>query len=71
MWGVVGLGGGTALAVLLAATRGSSVTLVVLVLLCGIGGVLACDHALSRTVRRREERMSAEFPTVATVGAPR
>ncbi|MGO3815868.1 MAG: type II secretion system F family protein, partial [Cellulosimicrobium funkei] len=66
VWGVVGLGGGTALAVLLAATRGSSVAaLVILVLLCGVGGVLACDHALTRAVRRREERMLAEFPTVA------
>lgn len=66
VWGVVGLGGGTALAVLLAATRGSSAAaLLVLVLLCGAGGVLACDHALTRAVRRREERMLAEFPTVA------
>ena len=66
VWGVVGLALGTLAAVGLASTRGSSVVLLVLLaLLCGVGGVLACDHALTRTVRRREERMLAEFPTVA------
>jgi tight adherence protein C len=66
VWGVLGLAAGTFLAVLLAATRGSSVvSLVLLALLCGVGGILACDQMLSRAVRRREERMLAEFPTVA------
>ncbi|MFC8921316.1 type II secretion system F family protein [Cellulosimicrobium sp. NPDC057127] len=66
VWGVLGLAAGTLLAVLLAATRGSSVVaLVLLALLCGVGGVLACDQHLARAVRRREERMLAEFPTVA------
>ncbi|MTG90002.1 pilus assembly protein TadB [Cellulosimicrobium sp. BIT-GX5] len=66
VWGVAGLAVGTFAAVALAATRGSSVvSLVLLALLCGVGGVLACDQALTRAVRRREERMLAEFPTVA------
>jgi tight adherence protein C len=66
VWGVLGLAAGTFLAVVLAATRGSSVvSLVLLALLCGVGGILACDQMLSRAVRRREERMLAEFPTVA------
>ncbi|WP_069387530.1 type II secretion system F family protein [Cellulosimicrobium cellulans] len=66
VWGVLGLAAGTLLAVVLAATRGSSVVaLVLLALLCGVGGVLACDQHLARAVRRREERMLAEFPTVA------
>lgn len=66
VWGVVGLALGTLSAIVLAATRGSSVVLLVLLaLLCGVGGILACDHALTRAVRRREQRMLAEFPTVA------
>lgn len=66
VWGVVGLALGTSFAIVLAATRGSSVVLLALLaLLCGVGGVLVCDHALTRAVRRREQRMLAEFPTVA------
>lgn len=66
VWGVVGLAAGLALALLLAATRGSSVVvLVLLVLVAGVGGVLLCDAALTRRVRRREQRMEAELPTVA------
>lgn len=64
--GVVGLALGTSFAIVLAATRGSSVLLLALLaLLCGVGGILVCDHALTRAVRRREQRMLAEFPTVA------
>lgn len=66
VWGVLGLAAGTLFAVLLAATRGSSVVALLLItLLCGVGGLLACDQHLARAVRRREERMLAEFPTVA------
>ncbi|WP_313664143.1 type II secretion system F family protein [Cellulosimicrobium cellulans] len=66
VWGVVGLALGTSFAIVLAATRGSSVVLLALLaLLCGVGGILVCDHALTRAVRRREQRMLAEFPTVA------
>ncbi len=66
VWGVLGLAGGVALALVLAATRGSSVVaLVLLALMCGIGGVLACDQMLSRAISRREERIMAEFPTIA------
>lgn len=66
VWTVLGLAGGLLLAVLLAATRGSSpVPLLALVLLTGAAGFVLCDQQLSRAVRRREERMLAEFPTVA------
>jgi len=62
----LGLAAGLVLALLLAATRGSSpVPLAALVVLCGATGFVACDQWLSRAVRRREERMLAEFPTVA------
>ncbi|MDO8148232.1 type II secretion system F family protein [Isoptericola sp. b515] len=66
VWTTLGLAGGLLLAVLLAATRGSSVVvLAVLVLLTGATGFVGCDQRLSGAARRREERMLAEFPTVA------
>jgi tight adherence protein C len=66
VWGVLGLGGGLVLALLTAAGRGLAlVPMVGLVLVDGLLGVVARDHMLTRAVRRREERMLAEFPTVA------
>jgi tight adherence protein C len=66
VWTVLGLAAGLLLALLLAATRGSSpVPLLALVLLTGGAGFVLCDQQLSRTIRRREERMLAEFPTIA------
>ncbi|WP_461021734.1 type II secretion system F family protein [Thalassiella azotivora] len=66
LWGLGGLGAGLVAAVLVAAARGFSlVPLVALVVVCGVTGVLARDYLLGVAVRRREERMLAEFPTVA------
>jgi len=66
VWGVIGLAAGLALALAFAAGRGSSpIVLSVLVLVCGLAGVLAQDQILGRRVREREERMLAELPTVA------
>jgi len=66
VWAALGLAAGLALALLLAATRGASpVPLVALVILSGATGFVACDQQLGRAVRRREERMLAEFPTIA------
>lgn len=65
VWGGAGLLAGLLLALLLAARGAEPVGLVVLVLLAGVGGVLGRDRWLSRQVRRREERMMAEFPTIA------
>lgn len=66
VWGVLGLAVGLALALLLAATRGTSpVVLVVLVGLCAVTGVLGRDWALGRQVAQRESRMLQEMPTVA------
>ena len=66
VWGVLGLGAGSLLAVAIAARRGVSVIpLVALVLVGGLVGVMVRDYLLSRSVRRREQRMIAEFPTVA------
>lgn len=66
VWGAGGLLAGTGVSTVLAA-RGTfrPVPLLILCLICAVGGVLARDHWLSREVRRREERMMAEFPTIA------
>jgi tight adherence protein C len=66
VWGVLGVAAGLGLALLLAATRGTSVVvLVVLVALCGATGVLGRDWTLSRQVAQRESRMLQEMPTIA------
>ncbi|RYV49610.1 pilus assembly protein TadB [Pengzhenrongella frigida] len=66
VWGVIGLAGGLAFALALAAGRGTSpLAGVVLVLACGLAGVLARDQLLARQVHQREERMLAELPTIA------
>jgi tight adherence protein C len=64
--GVLGLGAGLLAAVALAVRAAAPVpVLVVLVVVAGVGGGLARDQVLSLAVARREERMLAEFPTVA------
>ena len=66
VWTVAGLAAGLGLALLLAATRGVAVVpLIALVAVAGGCGYVACDQALSHQVRRREERLLAELPTVA------
>jgi len=66
IWGVLGAGAGAAVGVLAGAGRGLAVVPVVaLVLIGGLLGVLGRDQVLSAQVRRREQQMLAEFPTVA------
>jgi tight adherence protein C len=66
VWTVAGLAVGLGLALLLAATRGAAVVpLVALVAVAGACGYVACDQALTMRVRRREERLLAELPTIA------
>lgn len=67
VWGVAGAAlGGTTGALSSAAGRGlSPVPVLALLVVGGLGGVLARDRALSAAVRRRERQMLAEFPTVA------
>jgi tight adherence protein C len=66
LWGggglLVGIG-----ASLLFSANGSfrPVPLLVLCVICAVTGVLARDRWLSREVAKREERMMAEFPTIA------
>lgn len=66
VWTVTGVAAGLGLAVLLAATRGAAVVpLVALVVVAGGCGYATCDQILTLQVRRREERLLAELPTVA------
>jgi tight adherence protein C len=66
VWGALGLGCGLVFCLLVAAGRGvAPVPMVALVLVCCLLAVLARDQLLTRQVRRREERMMGEFPTVA------
>ncbi|MCL1869767.1 MAG: type II secretion system F family protein [Promicromonosporaceae bacterium] len=66
VWTVSGLGAGLALALLIGAARGfAPLPLALLVLLCAACGFAGCDQMLARQITQREERMVAEFPTIA------
>ncbi|OJV57852.1 MAG: pilus assembly protein TadB [Cellulomonas sp. 73-145] len=66
VWGVLGLAGGLAAALLVGTVRGGSpLALAVLVAVSGMSGVLLRDWLLSRQVREREQRILTEMPTVA------
>lgn len=66
IWAVLGLAGGLALALLLAATRHAPLpALVTLVVLAGVAGAVAREQYLGHQASVREKRMVAEFPTVA------
>jgi tight adherence protein C len=67
IWGGFGLAGALGLVLLTVAAGGgtSPVLLLVAAALFTVGGVLARDRYLTRQVAQREERMLAEFPTIA------
>jgi tight adherence protein C len=66
VWAAAGLAAGLGASLLLAAHGGfSAVLLLFLCLSGGVAGLLLRDQALSREVARREERIMAEFPTIA------
>ena len=66
VWGVLGLGVGLALRRARRRRQGlAPVPMLAVVLIGTVGGVLGRDQWLTRAVRRREERILAEFPTVA------
>lgn len=66
LWGAGGLAGSLVLAMLAwLSGRGSTVPLALLCGLCAVGGVLVRDKWLSHEVAVREERIIAEFPTIA------
>ncbi len=67
IWGAFGLAGALSLVALTVLGGGgtSPVLLLLSAVLFTVGGVLARDRYLTRQVLRREERMLAEFPTIA------
>jgi tight adherence protein C len=66
LWGAVGTVVGLVVGVLMWLGRGGSVLPAVVITLVGAGmGVVARDQWLSREANTREQRMLAEFPTVA------
>ncbi len=66
VWTVAGLAAGLLLALLIGASRGfAPLPLALLVLISGACGFALCDQMLSRQIAQREERMVAEFPTIA------
>jgi tight adherence protein C len=66
-WAGAGLGIGLVLAALAAVTGATTTPIAFLVVgaVLAVAGVLARDQLLGAQVRRREQRMLAEFPTVA------
>ncbi|MBK5307500.1 MAG: type II secretion system F family protein [Frankiaceae bacterium] len=67
IWGAFGLAAGLGLIVLSVISGGGSNPLLLLLsaVIFTVGGVLARDRFLTRQVAQREERMLAEFPTIA------
>ena len=67
LWGAIGLLAGVGLSALMLASdpRRSPVLLLLLCLVTTMSGVVARDYALGQEVAKREQRMLAEFPTVA------
>ena len=67
IWGAFGLAAGLALVVLTVLGGGATNPLLLLLsaVIFTVGGVLARDRYLTRQVAQREERMLAEFPTIA------
>ena len=67
VWGASGFGAGAAVSLLLQAGGQvrSPLALLVFSAAAGVAGIVARDQQLTRAVRRREQRMLAEFPAVA------
>jgi tight adherence protein C len=67
VWGAVALLAALVLSLVLLANGATDqpLALLVLCLLAAVTGVLARDRALTHAVKQREERMLAEFPTIA------
>ena len=65
IWASVGFAVAVGVSLLLVGGGGSPILLLVFCAACAVGGVVARDHRLTRAVRDREQRMLAEFPTIA------
>lgn len=66
VWALAALAGSLLLGLVLAATRGTSVVaLAVLVAAATVGGAVGREYALTRAIAKREARLVSELPTVA------
>jgi tight adherence protein C len=66
VWGGLGLAAGLGFVLVIEARGGAHpVALALVVLACGVLGVLLRDRSLTRAVREREQRILLEFPTIA------
>ena len=65
IWASVGFAVAVGVSLLLLGGGGSPILLLVFCAACAVGGVVARDHRLTKAVRDREQRMLAEFPTIA------
>jgi tight adherence protein C len=65
IWASVGFAVAVGVSLLLLGGGGSPILLLAFCAACAVGGVVARDHRLTKAVRDREQRMLAEFPTIA------
>jgi tight adherence protein C len=66
IWATCGFALAVGLSLLLVSSGATSpMLLLVFCAACAVGGVVAHDHRLTKAVRNREQRMLAEFPTIA------
>ena len=66
IWATTSFGVAVGVSLLLISSgAGSPALLLVFCAACGVGGVVARDHLLTKAIRDREQRMLAEFPTIA------
>jgi tight adherence protein C len=66
IWATAGFGIAVGVSLLLISSgAGALMLLLVFCAACAVGGVVARDHRLTRAIRDREQRMLAEFPTIA------
>ncbi|MPV36690.1 type II secretion system F family protein [Georgenia subflava] len=66
VWGAVGLAVGLLGAITLGVVRGTPfVPLLAGVVLCAVGAAVARDQLLTRSARRRQDRLAAELPDIA------
>ena len=66
IWATVGFAAAVGVSLLLiGGGAGSPLLLLACCAACAVGGVVARDHLLTKAVRDREQRMLAEFPTIA------